>query len=143
MATATQNIDMIRKLRREAISLRGATANWRAKYSDTKHYDKQNFAFAPNDGRGLNAFSFNLAFEAYTGTYGSSSVGRSWSVDDEIVKRFFVKALNRHKQTIFDTMAELAEAEAASLLDAARTELDALNALLAEAGSPQPVEVDA
>jgi hypothetical protein len=130
----TQNIEKVKALRGFAENLRGAVDRWAEKYSDRKHYDKQGFGFIYEDGRGCSAFTIpKLAFEAYTGTYGCSSVGRSWSVDSDLAKLYFTKALNQHKQTIFDSMAALAEAEAVSLSDAAAAELEGLRRLLAEA----------
>lgn len=130
----TSKIAEVKKLRQFAAGLRGAEQRWREKYGDRRHYDKQGFGFIINNGRGLTAFSApSIAFEAYTGTYGSSSVGRSWSVDDELAKRYFHRALNAHKQAIFDSMAALAEADAAAGVKAAEEELAALAAMLAEA----------
>jgi hypothetical protein len=132
--TTTTNIDKVKKLRAFTTTLRGATERWERKYADRKHYDKQGFQFAIKRDTSWNAFSVpTLAFEAYIGTYGSSSVGRDWSVDQDLVNQYFAKALNEHKQAIFDSMAAMAETDANSLRDAASAELDALRALLGEA----------
>jgi hypothetical protein len=141
MATSTQNIDRVKALRGFAANLRGAVDRWAEKYADRQHCDKQGFGFIYDDARGCSAFSVpKVAFEAYTGTYGCSSVGRSWSVDGELAKLYFCKALNQHKQAIFDSMAALAEKDASNLKDAASAELDALRRLLAEA-TAEPEQV--
>lgn len=134
MALPDSKIEQVRFLRREAANLRGATDRWRETHRDRAHYDKQGFAFIPRTDRS-SAFSFNISFEAYAGTYGSSSVSTRWHVQPETVQRYFCKALNQHKQAIFDTMAALAEADAAGLLNEARGEVAALNALLDEVES--------
>lgn len=131
MALPSSKIEQVRFLRREAANLRGATQRWAEKYRDRAHYDKQAFGFVPRHDRGA-AFSCNVGFDAYVGTYGNSSASTSWHVQPDTVQRYFLKALNAHKQAIFDTMATLAEADAASMLDEARGEVAALNALLDE-----------
>jgi hypothetical protein len=137
----TANIEKVKALRAFATNLRGAVARWSEKYSDRRTYDKQGFGFIYDDGRGLSAFSVpKLAFEAYTGTYGCSSVSRSWSVDGDLARVYFAKALNQHKQAIFDSMAAFAEQEAASLKGAAEAELSQLRVLLDEATAEQAVE---
>jgi hypothetical protein len=140
MATAaTTNIDKVKALRAFAASLRGAVDRWSEKYADRKHYDKQGFGFTNWTDRGGNAFKVpTLAFEAYVGTYGSSSTGNAWRVDQALVDLYFAKALNQHKQAIFDSMAVLADAEAATLKDAASAEIESLRALLVDA-SAEPV----
>ena len=139
MASAsTTNIEKVKALRGFAQSLRGAVDRWREKYSDTRHYDKQGFGFIYKDSRGLAAFVVpEIAFEAYVGTYGCSSVGRRWNVDSDLARTYFAKALNQHKQAIFDSMAALAENDATLLTGAAKAELEQLRALLAEATAEQ------
>jgi hypothetical protein len=134
MGTATANIDKIKSLRAFADNLRGAETRWREKYSDRKHFDKQGFAFTYRTDTSWCAFVVpSVGFEAYVGTYGNSSCGRDWSVDKDLARHYFLNALNEHKQAIFDSMAEQADADAANLRDKAKAELDALNALLGEA----------
>lgn len=123
----------VKKLRQFAAGMRGAVARFTEKHSDRKHYDKQGFGFVPFTDRGCTAFSANVSFEAYAGTYGSSSVYTAWQVDGDLAKRYFAKALNAHKQTIFDTMAALAEADAAAGVKDAEAELAQLAAMLEEA----------
>lgn len=123
----------VKKLRQFAAGLRGAVARFGEAYSDRRHYDKQGFGFVPFNDRGGNAFSAHISFEAYVGTYGNSSVGTAWSVDGELAKRYFHKALNAHKQTIFDSMAALAEQDAAAGVKDAEAELAQLSAMLEEA----------
>lgn len=130
---STGKIAEVKKLRAFAAGLRGAVARFAEKYSDRRHYDKQGFGFVPFSDRGGNAFSAHVSFEAYVGTYGSSSTGTAWSVDSDLAKRYFPKALNAHKQLIFDTMASLAEADAAAGVKDAEVELAALVALLEDA----------
>jgi len=123
----------VKKLRTFAAGLRGACDRFAEKHADKKHYDKQGFGFVSYTDRGGTAFSANVSFQAYAGTYGSSSTYIAWSVDSELAKRYFHKALNAHKQAIFDSMAQLAEADAAAGVKAAEAELAALTAMLEEA----------
>lgn len=133
-----ESIERVKSLRAFASSLRGATERWAEKYRDRSHYDKQGFAFTYRTDAGWNAFNTPaLGFEAFVGTYGSSSCSNAWSVNSEHVKRFLLPALNHHKQAIFDTMAALAEKEAGELRASALAELDALRALIEEAEAEQ------
>jgi hypothetical protein len=132
--TATTNIDRLKSLLAFATGLRGATERWERKYADRKHYDKQGFQFAIKRDTSWNAFVVPaIAFEAYVGTYGSSSCSRDWSLNQDLVNQYFVKALNQHKQALFDSMAAMAEGDAATLREAASAEIDALRALLTDA----------
>lgn len=106
----------VKKLRTFAAGLRGACDRFAEKHADKKHYDKQGFGFVSYTDRGGTAFSYI-----------------AWSVDSELAKRYFHKALNAHKQAIFDSMAQLAEADAAAGVKAAEAELAALTAMLEEA----------
>lgn len=139
MATADK-ITEVRNLRAFAASLRGAVQRWHEKYADKNHYDKQSFCFAPNTDRGTAAFTANLMFDAYVGTYGNSSVSNAWRLDSEMARRYFYRALNQHAQTIFDSMAKYAEDDAAKAVGEARTQLAAIQAMLDEA---QPVNAEA
>lgn len=129
----TSKIAEVKNLRQFAASLRGAVARHAEKYSNRTHYDKQNFAFVPFTDRGGTAFSANVSFEAYVGVYGNSSVSSAWNLNSDLAKRYFHRALNAHKQTIFDTMAALAEADASAGVKDAEAELAALEAMLADA----------
>lgn len=139
MATLTAtNIERVRALRELAANLRGAEERWRTKYADKKHYDKQGFGFTYRTEVSWNAFNTPaLGFEAYVGVYGSSSCGNAWRIDGELAKRYFCKALNQHKQAIFDSMADLAEADANELRKGAEAELEKLRLLLAGAEAEQ------
>ena len=126
----------LKKMRETARSLRTATSSWRERFGDTKHYDKQAFAFTRFTDRSTAAFKVPpMVFDAYAGVYGNSSVSRQWNVDQAIVDRHFVEALNANKQLIFDTMAKSIEAEAEQLTEAAKAELKALQAMLDDAES--------
>lgn len=125
----------IKVLRGAAASLRNACQTWASKYGDRRYYDKQGFGFV-RDSR-MAAFNVQaLSFEAYVGTYGSSSVGTAWHVDQDTINRFFLKALNENKQAIFDSIAKAAEQEAASLVADARKELADMQAMLDAADAP-------
>lgn len=142
VALPDSKIEQVRLLRREAANLRGATERWREKYSDRSHYDKQGFGFTTQTDRSTAFVAPRVAFEAYVGTYGNSSVGTAWHVNADVVAKYFVKALNANKQAILDDMAAMAEADAAALLGEARKEVTALNALLDEVEAG-PVAVSA
>ena len=136
MADSQSKVQQVKALRTLALSLRGATQRWREKYGDRKHYDKQGFGFTRFDRATTAAFVVNkMVFDAYVGTYGSSSVSRAWSVDQALMDRYLCDALNKHKQDIFDTIAALAEADAAKLVAEARAELEAVQTMLTEVES--------
>ncbi len=128
-----ENIERLKSLRAFSAALTDASDRWAEKYRDKKHYDKQGFGFTYRIDTGWNAFKIPaLGFEAFVGTYGNSSCGNAWRVSSELAQRFFLPALNQHKQAIFDTMAEMAEKEADKIRAAALEELDALRALIAD-----------
>lgn len=140
MSTTASKIDQVRQLRDQARNLRGATQRWEEKYADRKHYDKQGFGFTLYTDRS-SAFKVpSMCFEAYVGVYGNSSVGTAWQVNQDLINRLLPKALNAHKQAIFDTIAALAEAEAAELVEGARAELAGIQAMLAEIEPSSPAE---
>lgn len=143
MSGAATKIGQIKQLREQAAGLRGASQRWAEKYADRKHYDKQGFGFTLRTDF-CGAFKIPpMGFEAYVGTYGSSSVGTAWRVEQDLINRLLPKALNIHKQAIFDTIAQLAEAEAADLLQGARAELASMQELLSEVEPTVSVEVSA
>ena len=70
-----------------------------------------------------------ISFCAYTGEYGVSTCSAfpiGGNVDGELVKPYLKKALNKHAETIFATMAEMMEADAAKRTGSARQELKAM-----------------
>jgi hypothetical protein len=138
---STQNIERLKKLRAFAAALTGACDRWAAKYADRKHYDKQGFGFTYRTDVSWNAFKVPaLSFEAYVGTYGSSSCGNGWRIDEALVQVYFTAALNQHKQAIFDTMAAMATADADKLKGVAAEEIEALRALLTSAEAEASAE---
>lgn len=129
MATDTQTIDKIKRLRTNAAALGGFFERFGAEAA--KHdCDKHGAGFGV-DNR-FSAFKVEVSFDSYTGYYGSSSCSSALSVEREIVQPFFTRALNTHKAAIFATMAALMNTEAASLTGKARAEIAALQAMMDE-----------
>ena len=140
--SATDKCGQIKKLRNFASSLRGAVTHWEEKYEADAHCDKKAFGFRlGNEDRSTNAFTATVRLESYAGYYGSSSVSRVYSFDKAFIDRYFAAALNDHKQAIFDSMAALAERDAAEMVSDAREEVALLQAMLADAeGKPALAE---
>ena len=140
--TATDKCGQIKKLRNFASSLRGAVERWSEKYGSDSHCDKKSFCFKyGKTDRSTAAFTATVHLESYAGYYGNSSVSRVYSFEQTFIDRYFAAALNQHKQSIFDSMAALAERDAAEMVSDAREEVALLQALLEDAeGKPALAE---
>lgn len=129
MATDTQTIDRIKKLRREAAAIGGFHALYDAKYASDSNCDKKGYGFNRDDR--FTAFSIKATFSSWSGYYGNSSCGTILSVyNRELVETAFVRALNIHQKELFATTARLLREEAAGLTDMAAQEITALKAML-------------
>ncbi len=140
MATNATAIGKIKTLKSDAEKIGGFHEWFTTAYADKAHYDKQNYGFNLS-GNGSAAFSLNVSFSAYCGSYGSSSVYSSLSVQDSAeVGKAFVKALNKHQRLIFQTMSEIMLAEATKLRDEAQKEVSAMQSMLHDLDTPQTAE---
>lgn len=140
--TATDKCGQIKKLRSFATSLRGVCQRWSDKYASDSHCDKKAFGFKyGSPSRSTAAFTATVYLESYAGYYGNSNVSRVHSFEQTFIERYFAGALNEHKQAIFDSMAALAERDAAGMVSDAREEVALLLALLEDAeGKPALAE---
>lgn len=90
--------------------------------------DKHNASFG-GDHRFTN-FKVTTFFESHSGTYGNSSCGNFGRFDDKLAGEYMVRAMNCLRAELFAKCAELMKADAAKKVDAARKEVDAMNAAL-------------
>jgi chitinase len=142
MATNASAIAKIKTLKADAEKIGGFHEWFTTAYADKSHYDKQNYGFNL-PGERSSGFALNVCFSAYCGTYGSSSVYSSISVQDgDAVGKAFVKALNKHQKLIFQTMSEIMLAEAAKLRDEAQKEVSALQSMLHDLDTPQAIAAE-
>lgn len=139
MSNATA-IQKIKTLKSDAAKIGNFHETFATQYADKKYYDKQGFGFNLH-GNYTQAFSINVSFSAYCGSYGSSSVYSSLSVQDgKAVSEALVKALNKHQKLIFQTMSEIMLAEATKLRDEAQKEISAMQSMLHDLDTPQTHE---
>lgn len=71
-----------------------------------------------------------VEFNALTGYYGKSGCSTFGHLDDEMVNKYFWKALNTVKRQLFEEMAKLAKADAAQLAGDAQRELKLLQEMV-------------
>jgi hypothetical protein len=109
------------------------------------HSDYENATKKGNEGRidkynkGFNAddrfksFSANVYFSAYTGSYGSSSVGNFLHLEsgDEITSAF-IQYLRDNEHNVIKGIGQILEAKAKSLTDKARVEIESAQEKLLE-----------
>ena len=134
----TEAIEKIRALKATAASVGGFNALYDEKYKSDSHCDKKGFGFNRDDR--FAAFKIAISFDSWAGYYGNSSCGVILgSHNSELMKSAFVKALNQNQKLIFATMEKIMLAEAESLTATAKAELAALQSLIAEFDTPEPV----
>lgn len=135
-----ETLERIKRLRARAKAFAGFFDNEAAKQKANRSLDKYGAGFNL-DGR-FSAFKVAVSFDSWNGYYGNSScscVGPQ--IDHEDAKKYLVAALNVHKRVIFQTMAELMEKDAESMIEPAKKELEQftemMNALLERPGESE------
>lgn len=127
----TKTLDEIRTLRNSANQLKGFWPTWRTKYLSDSHCDKKGASFTSQDER-FSGFKFTLMFENHAGYYGNSSCHTVFRLDDKLAARYFRQAIQEMAEPLFERVADLMLADAASLTQDAAAEIAALQSLLDE-----------
>ncbi|NLS19866.1 hypothetical protein HGP16_25335 [Rhizobium sp. P40RR-XXII] len=134
----TTTIDRIKALKAGADSFASFHDHYSEKYAVDSHCDKKGYGFNRDDR--FAAFKLTISFDSWAGYYGNSGCSSILSVSDQdIAKKAFIEALNVNQKLIFATMAKLMTVEAESLTAKAKNEIAALQALVAEFDTPDPV----
>lgn len=126
---STKKLDEIRTLRNAAKLLSDFWGTWRDKYASDSRCDKKSATFVNPDER-FAAFSFKLTFDAHAGYYGNSSCSRIFGLENDLARKYFSVAIQRHAKLIFDTASECMLADAAKMTADAEKEIAALQELL-------------
>lgn len=136
----TANIDRIRLLGENAAGLRHFWRSYRERVA-LPCVDKYGAGF--NHDHRWTIFGGSIEFGAHTGVKGNSGcVVFGGRLDRELCSDLLVKALNEHREQIFQTMADLAEAERSALLTSARAEVAAIRSMLDEVEAPDSSQSD-
>jgi hypothetical protein len=122
-----EKFEEIKALLDTAKRLRGIVPNYREAIKDSR-CDKHDLKFSL--GSDFSVFAVKVGLSCYTGYYGSSSCSSMTSVGGVHAQEFLVGALNRHMETILNTMAELAEQKAQKFKAEAAKELQEANSVL-------------
>lgn len=92
--------------------------------SDPKNFDKVRVGFVSGETDGwCKKQEQIITFQAWVGTYGSSSVYQNFEPDGEIFKEAFIQYLNDNKTIIMLGIADIIDAKASKLKLQAQDEL--------------------
>lgn len=123
MSISFDNLNKTKKLMRDAKSL----FSFHDKFSEaTKKGNKGNI---DKHKKGFNAddrfksFTANVYFSAYTGTYGSSSVGNFLSLESGELQEALIQYLRDNEEEVIKGMAEIISKKAKSLVSSAKKEI--------------------
>lgn len=128
----TENLEKMQALKAAA---QGTGYFWQRfdKLKSDPRNDKIDARFVEGKSDRSACFTLTATFEAYCGTYGSSSVYTMGGFHDgKLAASYVVKAMNNLKRELFAEAAELMAMDAAKLEAAARAELSALAAMVDE-----------
>lgn len=122
-----ETFEKIKKLRKNAEEIKSLfndlIPRWKA---DPEFYDKVRFGFKEGGSDGWYESCESLIhFEAWCGTYGSSSTYSQIDMDGDVFKVHFLKYLNENKKEIMMAIADSIEKEAKSLKEKAEEEIKA------------------
>lgn len=123
----TETIDEIKGLLDAAKRLRNILPDYTKCIADP-NCDKHDLSFTM--GKDSTIFQATANLSGYRGYYGNSSCSPLASIQQPIAQKYLVRALNKNMELILNTMAELVEADAAKLKEAAQKELDTLNEMV-------------
>ena len=98
--------------------------NIRKRFRDEKdRLDKHTDGFA-EDGDAIQSFNIRLSYKSFSGLYGSSSTYSDFTPDNEIMRKYFLKYLNKHTKEIFNEIADMIAEDVVSMKKNALKELD-------------------
>ncbi|WP_444668402.1 hypothetical protein [Cereibacter changlensis] len=127
----------IAKLRQNAKEFETFWARYREHIAKPS-IDKFDAKFS-SDGRWGN-FKVVAFFESYSGAYGNSSCGQFGRFDADLAHDYMIRAMNCMQEELFAKCAELMKIDAAKKVDAARAEVEAMNAALDACLAEAPAE---
>jgi len=129
-----KSLEKLRNIVRDANRIRGLKA-WYEDMTSVSIYgnsscDKHGAAFCV-DKRFAVFDAGSVSFDCYVGYYWNSSCSKPFSVaDPDAAKNAFLRALNKHKWLILETMADYLMEEANELRKSAELEIKEAQALL-------------
>lgn len=98
--------------------------NIRKRLRDEKDsLDKHTDGFA-EDGDAIQSFNIRLSYKSFSGSYGSSSTYSDFTPDNAIMRKYFLKYLNKHTKEIFNEIADMIAEDVVSMKEDALKELD-------------------
>lgn len=141
----SESISNVKSLFTAAQAIKGAIAEWGKYCVEPKHYDKRDFRFVQGKtDRFVSAYLPEVTLETSVGKYGSSSCSIFLHVNDkERFAKYYVRAINMHRDAILATMANLMIADANEQVGRAKAEVDAQLAMLASIEQSAMAQVSA
>lgn len=89
--------------------------------------DKHNDGFSYNEDACQSMNISRLCYKSFTGSFGSSDVYSDIaSIDKELMKKYFLEYLNKHKDDILREMGDMMLADAKNLKSKALAEIDGI-----------------
>ena len=124
-----KNFEKVKQLNNQAMVFETFWQQYKERTSQSQ-CDKFSAAFN-SDGRWAH-WRMEIFFDAHTGNYGNSSCSSFGSINGELAKEYFPRALNCMKEQIFQKMSELMKKDAMKSVSEAEREIEAMQKLLNE-----------
>lgn len=121
------SLNMIAALKENAKKIGDFWKNYKEETS-RPNVDKYHAAFNKDDR--FTVFKTDVFFSSCTGVYGNSGCSTFMSLDKDIARTHFIKALNKLSPQIFEAMAKSMMEEANGLTEKAEEEIKAMQELL-------------
>lgn len=126
----TDHIKQIQQLTRDAKTIGNLRESYLAEIKQD-NCDKYEMKFGGDDR--FASFSCKVFLDCHTGYYGNSSCSRKGSIDASSAQMALNYALNKNMNLILQDMAEAMKKKAASLVEKAQAEIDAMTKAITEA----------
>lgn len=138
MSRSLSKFEQIRSLMRGAESLRSFNERF-DKITSKPSCDKHGFGFNEDDR--FTEFRALVKFSSWKGYYGNSSCSTvGVQITDDEAQKYLVGALNKLQKEVFATMADLMQADAVNLKEAAEGELRAMQESLNKLDQPEDLD---
>jgi len=85
-----------------------------------------------NEDSRFKSFTTEVYFSAYTGAYGSSSVGNFLRLNSKDAGSALIEYLKNNEEAVLKGMAEILQTKSKGLLEKAREEVDAANSMIGD-----------
>lgn len=122
-----ETINKIKSLMRAEKSLLTFNERFRAE-TDKQSCDKFGAGF--NEDSRFSAFSVKVSFDSWVGYYGNSSCSTFGPYTAADNSKYFIKAINKNRDLIFEAMADLIKHDYTTMLSEAKNELQKANDLI-------------